>query len=222
MYIITVLLVVLATCYGAPHKSKEPVACGYDSCNLGQADKLNVHIVAHTHDDVGWLKTVDQYFYGARNNIQHAGVQYIIDSVIQSLVQNPDRRFIYVEMAFFWRWWNQQTDDMQATVKGLVNDGRLEFISGGWCMNDEAATHYNSIIDQHTLGFEFLKNRFGECARPKIGWQIDPFGHSRELASLFAQMGFDGLFFGRADYQDYEQRNKTKTMEMVWKASDNL
>ena len=23
------------------------------------AEKLNVHIVAHTHDDVGWLKTVD-------------------------------------------------------------------------------------------------------------------------------------------------------------------
>ncbi len=35
-------------------------------------------------------------------------------------------------------------------------------------------------------------------------------------------MGFDGLLFGRADYQDYETRNRTKTMEMVWKASRNL
>ncbi|CAF4705994.1 unnamed protein product [Rotaria sp. Silwood1] len=64
---------------------------------------------------------------------------------------------------------------------------RLEFISGGWCMNDEASTHYNSIIDQHSLGAEFLRDQLGECARPKIGWQIDPFGHSREVASLFAQ-----------------------------------
>ena len=66
--------------------------------------------------------------------------------------------------------------------------GRLEFISGGWSMNDEGVTHYNSIIDQHSLGAEFLRNEFGECGRPKLGWQIDTFGHSREVASLFAQV----------------------------------
>ncbi|CAF3324143.1 unnamed protein product [Rotaria socialis] len=141
---------------------------------------------------------------------------------MMALDENPDRRFIYVEIGFFWRWWNQQADDMKAKVKQFVNDGRLEFISGGWCMNDEASTHYNSIIDQHSLGAEFLRDNFGECGRPKIGWQIDPFGHSREQASLFAQMGFDGLFFGRADYEDRATRNRTKTMEMVWKASANL
>jgi hypothetical protein len=35
-------------------------------------------------------------------------------------------------------------------------------------------------------------------------------------------MGFDGLFFGRADYQDHQHRYDTKTMEMVWKGSANL
>ncbi|CAF4980361.1 unnamed protein product [Rotaria sp. Silwood1] len=81
-------------------------------------------------------------------------------------------------------------------------------------MNDEATTHYSSIIDQHSLGAAFLRDQFGECGRPKVGWQIDPFGHSREQASLLAQMGFDGLFFARADYQDKDLRTKAKTMEM--------
>jgi hypothetical protein len=36
------------------------VTCGYDSCSSGVPDRLNVHIVCHSHDDVGWLKTVDQ------------------------------------------------------------------------------------------------------------------------------------------------------------------
>lgn len=107
---------------------------------------------------------------------------------MHSLEENPERKFIYVEMAFFWRWWNQQNDQMKAKVKQFVEQGRLEFISGGWSMNDEASTHYNSIIDQFTLGAEFLHETFGECARPKIGWQIDPFGHSREQASISAQV----------------------------------
>ncbi|CAL1274579.1 unnamed protein product [Larinioides sclopetarius] len=195
---------------------------GYKGCPTGEKDKLNVHLVCHTHNDVGWLKTVDQYFYGANQSIQRAGVQYIIDSVIQSLVHDPSKRFIYVETAFFSRWWNDQHDSVRHSVKKLVCNGQLEFIGGGWSMNDEAAAHYNSIIDQMTLGLRVLNDTFGKCGVPKIAWQIDPFGHSREQASLFAQMFFDGLFFGRLDYQDKDNREKTQTMEHVWKGSPNL
>ena len=48
--------------------------------------------------------------------------------------------------------WNEQSEDKQNVVRQLVDDGRLEFINGGWCMNDEATTHYNDIIDQMTWG----------------------------------------------------------------------
>jgi lysosomal alpha-mannosidase len=56
-------------------------------------------------------------------------VQYILDSVVVALDQNPDRRFIYVEIAFFWRWWNEQTDDIRNKVKGFVNDGKIHHIT---------------------------------------------------------------------------------------------
>ena len=57
-------------------------------------------------------------------------------------------------------------------------------------MNDEATTHYNAIIDQMTLGLKFIENNFGPEARPTIGWQIDPFGHSNEQASLFSLVSY--------------------------------
>lgn len=42
------------------------------------------------------------------------------------------------------------------------------------------------------------------------------------MASIFAQLGFDGLLLGRIDYQDKEFRFQRKTAEMVWEASHNL
>ena len=185
-------------------------------------EKLQVHLVPHTHDDVGWLKTVDQYFYGTNNTIQHAGVRQILNSVIPELIKDPSKRFIYVEIAFFERWWNEQNDAMRTEVKKLVKEKRLEFINAGWCMNDEAATHYNAIIDQMTYGLNFVEETFGSDARPRIAWHIDPFGHSNEQASIFAQMSFDGFFFGRIDYEDKKLRLEQQRMELVWRGSRNL
>ncbi|OQV16531.1 Lysosomal alpha-mannosidase [Hypsibius exemplaris] len=203
-------------------KKAQDSSCSYKSCGASKPGLLNVHVVAHTHDDVGWLKTVDQYYYGAKNDIQFAGVQYILDSVVDALNRDPARKFIYVETAFFWRWWQEQSTDVQTNVQELVNQGRLTFINGGWSMNDEATTHYSSIIENFAWGLRRLNDNFGTCGRPTVGWQIDPFGHSREHATILSQMGFDGLFLGRVDYQDKSAREKNRKLEMIWETSPNL
>ncbi|XP_009415848.2 probable alpha-mannosidase At5g13980 isoform X1 [Musa acuminata AAA Group] len=190
----------------------------YNTTQRIVADKLNVHIVAHTHDDVGWLKTVDQYYVGSNNSIQGACVQNVLDSIIPALLADKNRRFIYVEQAFFQRWWRQQSDDIKNTVKELLSSGQLEFINGGMCMHDEAAVHYIDMIDQTTLGHRFIKQEFGII--PRIGWQIDPFGHSAVQAYLLsAEVGFDALYFFRIDYQDLAKRKDLKSLEVIWRAS---
>ena len=52
-------------------------------------------------------------------------VQYILDSVILELQQDPTKRFIFVEIAFFSRWFEEQSDLTKHTVKSLVNEGFL-------------------------------------------------------------------------------------------------
>ncbi|EAL40240.3 AGAP008582-PA, partial [Anopheles gambiae str. PEST] len=167
------LLIVFGVIFAASanpawHKSghRKHHGCGYEACPEPKEGMINVHLVPHSHDDVGWLKTVDQYYYGSRNNIQKAGVQYILDSVVHELLKDPSRRFIYVESAFFQKWYLEQTPEMQQQVHMLVEEGRLEFIGGAWSMNDEAAVHYQSVVDQFTWGLRFLNDTFGECGRP--------------------------------------------------------
>ena len=62
-------------------------------------------------------------------------MQNILNGVMKELAWNPDRKFIYVEQAFFQRWWSEAQDKMKALTRSLVAAGQLEFINGGWCMH---------------------------------------------------------------------------------------
>jgi hypothetical protein len=44
---------------------------------------VTVHLVAHTHDDVGWVKTVEEYFSGMEMKTSNAAVRIILDTVIE-------------------------------------------------------------------------------------------------------------------------------------------
>jgi hypothetical protein len=198
-----------------------PLVSKFTAANASDPKVLNVHIIPHTHDDVGWLKTVDQYYFGLNMTIQADSVQDIIDSVVGALLEHPSRTFTYVEQKFFSMWWERQTDAVKDSVRFLVANQQLNFANGGWCMHDEATTHYMGMIDQTTLGHSFLKRELGVI--PKVGWQLDPFGHSASQASMFTSMvGFDALYFGRIDYQDLRMRQLERECEGLWNSSTSL
>jgi lysosomal alpha-mannosidase len=179
--------------------------CGFDSCTETDPKKLNIHIISHSHDDVGWLKTVDGYY--------EEDVKHIITNVVQSLNKKANRKFTQVETYYTNRWWNEQNNETKELVLKLLNSGQLSFTNGGYCVNDEGMTHYSSIIDQMTLGLRILDDLFGKCGHPSVSWQIDPSGASKEMASLFAQMGFDAHVVNRAI---------NPKGEFIWRGSHDL
>ena len=186
-----------------------------------ESEVINVHMIGHTHDDPGWLKTMDEYFSGTNSSIMPTSVSIIFDTVLGALEEDPQKMYSFCEISFFSIWWKEQTDAKKEKIKALVKNEQLVFLNGGWVMHDEAGAHYVSMIDQTTLGHTFLKEAF-DGYTPRVGWQIDPFGHSNTHAWLSSEVGFDALYFGRIDYQDKEKRMAEKNMEMVWKGSESM
>ena len=87
--------------HGQFHKHN-PLVKSYSS-----SGPKTVHVVPHSHDDVGWLKTVDEYFDGAKKGIQFTNVEVELSTVVDALLENPERKFSEVEMKFFKMWWDK-------------------------------------------------------------------------------------------------------------------
>jgi beta-glucosidase/6-phospho-beta-glucosidase/beta-galactosidase len=51
-------------------------------------------------------------------------------------------------------------------------------------MHDDAITTFGAMIDQTTLGHQFINDLFGPDYLPKTGWTIDPFGLSPVTAKV--------------------------------------
>eukprot|EP01113_Clastostelium_recurvatum_P010815 TRINITY_DN15431_c0_g1_i10.p1 TRINITY_DN15431_c0_g1~~TRINITY_DN15431_c0_g1_i10.p1 ORF type:complete len:646 (-),score=120.32 TRINITY_DN15431_c0_g1_i10:869-2806(-) len=197
----------------------------YQVCLAQQQPLVDVYLVAHSHCDAGWLKTVDEYYTSE--------VRGILTQVFHHVSADQNKKFSWSEIVFFKRWWLEQSPATQLQFKKLVEDKRIEFIGAGWVQNDEAIAYYNSVIDQLTEGHQFILDTFG--ITPKIAWQIDPFGPSTVTPILFQEAGYRYLVLNRVD-----ERAKTvfrappvdipgsgnlireKRFEFWWQASKSL
>lgn len=171
-------------------------------------DRINIHLVPHTHDDAGWQVSVDEYSLSQ--------VDTILDNVMLQLEEDENRRFTFAETNFFVSWYRRQSSARQKRMKALILGNRMEFVNGGWVQHDEACLLFGDMIDQTTRGHHWLAREFDGLV-PTVGWQLDPFGHSNTQAWLLsAKAGFSSLFFGRSDYRELAQRYKNATLQYIW------
>ena len=51
---------------------------------------------------------------------------------------------------------------MMMTLRSLVASGQLEFVNGGYVMSDEATASFVDMVNQQTLGAQFISREFPE------------------------------------------------------------
>lgn len=190
-----------------------PPASALDG-NVEGDDVVELFVVPHTHADVGWLQTVDSL---ARMNVSR-----ILDGVVGNLANDTKkrRRFVWDEMAFLQTWWDTQaTAEQQASFKSFVADGRIEFTDNGWSQHDMGCTTVDSMLNNWVEGHQWLKEKFGEQARPRVGWSLDPFGQSGSQAVLQSLLGMEAWFFTRINGDTIDAMKKDQGLEFVWRAS---
>lgn len=149
--------------------------------------KKIVHMICHSHQDAGWLKTPDQYY-----NDQ---VKYIYTHVVEALEANPKRVFNHAEIWFFQRWWSEQSEQMKSRFRKLLASGQWVFNNGGWIASDEATPLYEDIIENIKVGHDFLQREFNLTL--KVAWHADAFGHSSNTAKAFMDLGYKAFMIGR-------------------------
>ncbi|KAG8505835.1 Epididymis-specific alpha-mannosidase, partial [Galemys pyrenaicus] len=176
-------------------------------------DPIRVFVVPHSHMDVGWIYTVQESM--------QAYAASVYTSVVEELTRGPSRKFIAVEQEFFRLWWDSVASAQQKRqVRSLLAQRRLEFVTGGQVVPDEAVTHVDDQILQLTEGHGFLYETFG--FRPRFSWQVDPFGASATTPTLFALAGFHAHVISRVDYDLKEAMQATQGLQFVWRASPSL
>lgn len=101
--------------------------------------------------------------------------------------------------ALLYKWVEEYEPDLFTQIRDLVKAGRWH-VTGGWYLQPDCnLPSGESLVRQVTTGLRYFREKLD--ARPRVAFNVDPFGHSRGLVQILTQAGFDGYLFCRPDAQ---------------------
>ncbi|KAJ2779960.1 mannosyl-oligosaccharide 1,3-1,6-alpha-mannosidase activity protein [Coemansia javaensis] len=186
--------------------------------------KLTVHILPHSHSDVGWNLSFEGYY--------RASVRKVLRGVVAELWADARRRFTWGDLAFLDLWLGEEGDQRagaqlpgapeltwRQAVMELQRRGQWETTGGTYVSPDEGLTTWwahNMIVD---VGHRTLARELN--ATTAVGWQIDNFGHSNTVAQVLGSTGYRALIMGRMDFRDRYEFASRSSLQFRWRSSEH-
>ncbi|KAJ2829462.1 mannosyl-oligosaccharide 1,3-1,6-alpha-mannosidase activity protein [Coemansia sp. 'formosensis'] len=181
---------------------------------------LTLHLVPHSHSDVGWNLSFDGYY--------HRSVHQVMKRVVSELWQDSRRRFTWGDLAFIDMWFSEEGDTphggmlrgapatltWRQAVQKLVAEGQWEMVSGTYVSPDEGMTTWwahNAIVD---VGHRLLAKELNITS--DIGWQIDNFGHINTMPYLLGNTGYSSMVMGRMAYRQLRDFAESSSLQFLW------
>jgi alpha-mannosidase len=101
--------------------------------------------------------------------------------------------------ALLYQWVEEFEPALFARIRSLVRAGRW-YVIGGWHLQPDCnLPSGESFVRQVTVGLCYFREKFG--VRPRVAFNVDPFGHTRGLVQVLKQAGYVGYLFCRPDAQ---------------------
>ncbi|KAJ2732210.1 mannosyl-oligosaccharide 1,3-1,6-alpha-mannosidase activity protein [Coemansia sp. BCRC 34962] len=181
---------------------------------------LTLHLVPHSHSDIGWNLSFDGYY--------HRSVREVMRRVVSELWLDSRRRFTWGDLAFIDMWLSDEGDrphggmlrgapetlTWRQAVQRLVVEGRWEMVSGTYVSPDEGLTTWwahNAIVD---VGHRLLAKELNTTSG--IGWQIDNFGHINTMPYLLSNTGYSSMVLGRMAYRQLRDFADRSSLQFMW------
>ncbi|OMJ30396.1 Alpha-mannosidase 2x [Smittium culicis] len=187
--------------------------------------KLVLHILPHTHNDLGWNLTFEEYY-----------LQYVRSAMRNSVIElykNPKRRMTWGDSPYIEMWLsfeghlpnNILSDPKLAKITWLqlltsvINNGQFEFAGLEYSSPDEFLSTLYSQFTNMDVGRRYLSSNFNLTSR--VGWHIDNFGHRQTTPLLLKANGIDKLLLGRMSFRKEQILKASGGYQFNWNSLFN-
>ena len=153
-----------------------------------------LHLVCNSHLDPVWQWDWNEGASAALATFHSATI----------LAEKYDYVFCHNEVLLY-EYVEKYDPELFSKIQALVACGKWKIIGGWYVQPDCLVPSGESFIRQSALGRQYFSEKFD--ARPTTALNFDSFGHTRGLASILNQCGYDSYVFCRPmpDHNPLEQ-----------------
>lgn len=144
-----------------------------------------IYLVPHTHYDVAWAFSREEYF---GINVE------ILNQMLRVMKENPEFKFC-LEQTFLLKEVEQRNPELWLCLKQLIEQERLEIVDGQYLMPDTMLPTGEVLIREILWGKRYCKEKFG--IEVPVAWAADSFGMNAQLPQIYKKTGYKWLALRR-------------------------